>query len=775
MLSWSSAPFLRLALALMAGIAAYLYLGQGWAGSAAPWAAGLVLLYGGAWAWSRRQFAPAATDAVGILGLLAVAALGLARVQAVTESRRADHIGRFVPRIEFYEAVVDEAPVVRANTFATTLRVRAVRVGGRWHTATGGVRVSLPRHETQDSVPAPRYGERWLVQGTPKPTKGPANPGEFDYRQYLAYRQVYHAQFVHFGQYQQLGYAPLSWPVALSQRAAAVLDGVLRRYVPSAREYALGTALVLGFKDDIDSETKQAYANTGTTHIMAVSGLQVGLLFAALQALLTRLPLGRSLGRRRLLTAGLGLALIWSYAFLTGLSASVLRATVMFTLVIVGQAFERQSSLFNTLSAAAFLLLLYNPYLLCDAGFQLSFLAVLSIVYLQPRIVRWLDPRNYVLDQRRSWHGPTRQGLTRALAALADASWQLTALSLAAQVATFPLGLYYFHQFPFNFLLSNLIAVPISSVAVYVGVVLLLTKGLVALVGLALPAAALSWLDWLPRLVGYVFQGLIWLFNEYIFLIGRLLPGAVVGGIHLSQAQTLLIFLLIAALCVFVASRRLAWAAWSVLLLALYGGSRLAEARAVAPLREFVVYSIPRRSVVGFWQGAAVEFVTADSLPLSETERTYRLKPSLILRRARQPAYRVGWRDAAVPARAVAPPDSAEAAFRYPPAPLVLAQWRGLRVAFVRGRLRRLAGPAGSKSPAAVVAPAADVVVLRRNPRLYPDALAAHFGSAAWVVFDSSCQRWYVARQDSALRAAGFRTWDVSEQGAFVYRLADGR
>ena len=762
MLAWSSAPLLRVALAFIAGVAGYLYLGQEWAGSAAPWAAGLVLAYLIGWFISQRHGNPAATDALGILGLLAVAALGFARGQAATESRRPDHIGPLAARIEFYRATVDETPVVRASTFATTLRVQAVRVAGRWRAASGGIRISLPRHETADSVPAPRYGEVWLVQGRPELSKGPANLGEFDYRRYLQTHQVYHSQFVHQGQYKVLGYAPLSLPMAVSQRAAAVLDGVLRRYVPPLREYALGTALVLGFKDDIDQQTKRAYADTGTTHIMAVSGLQVGLLFAALRWLLARLPLGGGVGRRRLLTAGLGLALIWSYAFLTGLSASVLRATVMFTFVIIGQAWERQSSLINTLSAAAFCLLLWNPYLLCDVGFQLSFLAVLSIVYLQPRISRWLDPRNAVLDRLRGWQPPLVQRGYRALAGLADTAWQLTALSLAAQVATFPLGLYYFHQFPLNFLLSNLIAVPISSLAVYVGVGLLLAKGLVALSALALPPAAGAVLDWLPRGIGWVFEQLIWLFNEYIFLIGRVLPGAVVGGVHLSQGQTLLIFLIIGAGCVFLASRRLAWAGWGVALLALYGGSRVAAARAIAPRREFVVYSIPRRSVVGFWQGAAPEFVTADSLPLSETERTYRLKPSLILRRARRPRYRVGWRGAGVPARLVAAPDSAERARRYPPAPLVLAQWRGLRVAFVSGSLRRLA--AGPTPPLP-----ADVVILRRNPYLDPDALAAHFGRRARVVFDSSCKRWYVARQDSALRAAGFRTWDVNEQGAFTY------
>jgi competence protein ComEC len=770
MLNWSSAPLLRVALAFIGGIAAYLYLGQNWAGSAVPWASGLVLAYGLLWFWSQRQPTPAATDAAGLLGLLAVVVLGFARIQGYTENRRADHLGRFAPRIEYYRAVVDEAPVVRANTFATTVRVQAVRVAGRWQAATGGIRISLPRHETNDDVPAPRYGEVWLVQGTPELSKGPANPGEFDYRRYLQYHQVYHSQFIHQGQYKVLSHAPFSALIAVSQRAAGVLDNVFRQYVKSPREYALGTALVLGFRDDIDAATKQAYANTGTTHIMAVSGLQVGLLFAALQWLLGRLPLsmaGGSVRRRRLLTVGLGLAFIWNYAFLTGLSASVLRAAVMFSLISLGQAFERQSNIFNTLSAAAFGLLLYNPYLLCDVGFQLSFLAVLSIVYLQPRLVRWFDARNFILDRQRSWHSPARQRLTHWGAWLADATWQLTALSVAAQVATFPLGLYYFHQFPFSFLLSNLIAVPISSAAVYVGVVLLVAKGIAAFLGLLLPAMAAPWLDFLPKIVGYVFQGFIWVFNEYIFFIGRLFPGAVVGGVHLNQTQTLLIFLLILVVCAFFATRRLAWMGTMLVLLACYAGSRVAEAAEVAPVREFVVYSIPRRSVVGFWQGAAPEFVTTDSLPLTETERTYRLKPSLILRRVRQPYYRVGWYGATVPTRLVGAAPPADSTRRYPPAPVVLASWRGLRVAFVSGRLRRL--------PAAQAQFPADIVVLRRNARVYPDGLAAHFGPRARVVFDSSCKRWYIARQDSALRAAGFRTWDVNEQGAFIYPLALSR
>jgi competence protein ComEC len=192
MVHWSAAPFIRLALAFMLGIAAYLYLGQSWAGSAGPWAAGLVGLFALSWYWSQRQASPAATDAAGLVGLLAVAALGFARGQAATESRRPDHLVHYATRIEFYRGTVDEPAVVRANTYATTVRVQAVRIAGRWQAATGGVRISLPRHETAAAAPAPHYGEVWLVQGAPEPSKGPANPGEFDYRRYLEYHQVLH-------------------------------------------------------------------------------------------------------------------------------------------------------------------------------------------------------------------------------------------------------------------------------------------------------------------------------------------------------------------------------------------------------------------------------------------------------------------------------------------------------------------------------------------------------------------------------------------------------
>jgi competence protein ComEC len=493
---------------------------------------------------------------------------------------------------------------------------------------------------------------------------------------------------------------------------------------------------------------------------MAVSGLQVGLLFAALSWVLRRLF--APLRGFRYWSAAVGLVVIWSYAFLTGGSASVLRATVMFSFIIVGRAAGRQDSIFNTLAVAAFALLCYDPFLVADVGFQLSFLAVLSIVYLQPRIARWLSPAAYCHGRRRPWQPRLVQGWWRGLGWLGELTWQATALSLAAQVATFPLGLYYFHQFPLSFLFSNLVAVPISSGAVYVGLALLALQSLVAGLSLLLPAGAAEVLAYLPQAVALVFEKMIWLFNEYIFWIGRVMPGALIREIHVSALQTLFIFGIIGAALAWLATRRLAWLAWTTALVLAYAGSRVAEARRVAPRAEFIVYSLPRRSVVGFWQGAAVEFVTVDSLPLSETERTYRLLPGLIQRQARQPEYRRGWHGAWVPVARLADADSTNPRRYLRPAPLVLAQWRGRGLAFVAGRL------SSATRPTAVAA-----VILRRNARIKPETLAAVFGTQPWVVFDSSCKTWYVARQDSALRAQGFRTWDVTAQGAF--HLGPGR
>ncbi|AYA36987.1 ComEC family competence protein [Hymenobacter oligotrophus] len=738
---WATHPAVRLVLALVLGIVSWFYWGEALP-ELLPWLAAGTALYLGANWWATRAGAPSAHDAVGLLGLGVVVLAGTTVAQQATESRRPEHLYHQGP-VEFYRAVVDDYTVVRPNTYATTLRVSAVRVAGQWRPALGGVRVSVPRYEA--GAQEPHYGQVWLVRGAPAPAKAPLNPGEFDYRRYLSYHQIYHQQFVHPDQYRVVALRPPNWLRYYSMQAAKELEGVFRRYVTAKREFAIANALVLGLKDEVDRDTKQAYANTGTTHIMAVSGLQVGLLFGVLQ-----LVLGRFFGNTRgfrVWSAGVGLLVIWAYAFLTGLSASVLRAAVMFTFVAAARAAGRQSNMYNTLAVAAFCLLLYDPYLLVDVGFQLSFLAVLSIVYLQPRIAHWVDAQEWAARRIRPWQPRWQQKLLGGTGWALDAVWQAVALSLAAQVATFPLGLFYFHQFPLSFLLSNLVAVPLSSLALYVGLglqaVALLAEGAVQLTGLQA-------LLWLPRGLGWVFEKLIWLFNEYIVWVGEAMPGALVTGIHLTPPQTWLLYLLIALLLAFAAWRRMVWLGAAAVVLLGFSGSRVQADRRIAADKRLVIYSIPRRSALGLHDGASALILTPDSLPLNHTEQTYRVLPGLTERGNRQVRYVAGW-----------PP---QLAVRHlGPGGPVLLSWHGLRVAYVSQRLWK------GQQPVPV-----DVVVLRRNARVWPEQLLATFGPRALVVFDSSCRAWYVARLLPQLQGLGMRAHDVTTQGAVVQQVTTG-
>jgi competence protein ComEC len=195
------------------------------------------------------------------------------------------------------------------------------------------------------------------------------------------------------------------------------------------------------------------------------------------------------------------------YAALTGFSPSVQRAAVMFTFVIVGTAIHRQSSIYNTLACSAFFLLWINPYLVYSVGFQLSYLAVFGIVYLQPRIAAWISPNNKLLNYL----------------------WELTAVSIAAQLATFPLSLYYFHQFPTYFWLSNIVVIPAALVMLPLGMMTLAS-------GLIVPALAKG--------VGFLLGKFIELINASVSFIQQL-PGSTVEGVSITSLQTWLLYFVI--------------------------------------------------------------------------------------------------------------------------------------------------------------------------------------------------------------------------------------
>lgn len=344
------------------------------------------------------------------------------------------------------------------------------------------------------------YGDQIFVPANYKAIAEPRNPYEFDVRKWYNNQNFYHQQFVPESDVllhkTGMGNPIIAWALQLRKKQV----NLFRSIVHNDEANAVASTLILGYRADLSEETLMAYTKTGTIHALSVSGMHVALIYIIINFMLSfldRWPLGRII---KLVVA---VALIWLYALIAGLAPSVLRSAIMLTIFIIGKTFNRHHNAYNLLCFSAFMMLLFNPHVLYDIGFQLSYLSVLGLIFLQPLIYGWFIFKNY----------------------LADKIWSFFALSFAAQLSTFPLAIYYFHQFPVYFLLSNLfILIPVTAI-MYLGLVILICR-------IEILGPAFEWL------INFTNLGLKW-------IAGR--PWASLSGIWINQVELLLLSL--AVLC----------------------------------------------------------------------------------------------------------------------------------------------------------------------------------------------------------------------------------
>jgi competence protein ComEC len=285
------------------------------------------------------------------------------------------------------------------------------------------------------------------------------------------------------------------------------------------------------------------------------------------------------------------LGLLWLFALLTGGSASVLRAAVMFSFISIGAQLSRKASIYNSLAASAFVLLCYNPYYLWDVGFQLSYLAVLGIVVFQKPLYGLFFIKNKLLDQ----------------------CWKLGSVSLAAQVFTFPACIYYFHQFPNLFLLANLLVVPLSGLILYAEIALV----------------ALSFIPGLAFVLGKLVSGLLWLMNQVVFTINKL-PLAVWDHIHLFFLPALLLYVIVAATAGWLLhkSKMLLYSALSGL--CVFTLLQAVEKWTTANRQQVIVYNIPGTLAIDVMAGNRYFFIGDSSAAAPGLNYNFHLKPARI-------------------------------------------------------------------------------------------------------------------------------------------------
>ena len=355
-----------------------------------------------------------------------------------------NHFSRFVHNEENAILQVSEPPSIRKNAVKAVLEVIAVYTDNGWVKTSGKV---IQYFEKDTLSSCLKYGDRIVQKAHFTQVPPPLNPHEFNYQKYLADDNIYHQSYIRKGSWKIIGRGYGNLFLRAGYQARYYIQDKLEASGLKGDEYAVVTALILGVRDKLDADLLKSYSSTGTVHILSVSGMHVGLIFILLGLMLSFLD-KKAYGR--IVSSVLIIFLIWFYAVITGLAPSVQRAATMFTVIILAKLLRKQANIYNTLAFSASLLIIITPAIIAKPGFWLSYLAVLGIVYLYPRFYGLFSVKNKFLEKL----------------------WALLCVSLAAQIATSPLSIYYFNQFPNYFLISNIIVVPLATIIVYGGIAL---------------------------------------------------------------------------------------------------------------------------------------------------------------------------------------------------------------------------------------------------------------------------------------------------------------
>ena len=358
------------------------------------------------------------------------------------------------------------------------------------------------RFKSDSLIEQLKYGSRILIQKPLQPIQNIGNPGSFDIKKFYLAQGVGFRINLKSSEFILLDHSEKSglqeWIFKTRDQILKTLD----KFIQDRNLAGMAKALLIGYRTDMDKELIQAYSRTGVVHIIAISGMHIALVYGLLLFIVNPV-INKQIFKP--IKPVLFLLVIWSFTLLTGAAPSILRSSVMFSFIIVGETVGKRTHLVNNLAASAFILLLYNPYILWDPGFQLSYAAVLGIALFYKPINSVFGLENKILRK----------------------AWSLTVVSISAQILTLPLTIYYFHQVPFLFLISNIVAVPLSGILLYLEIALLFLSAFTG------PAS----------IIAYLFSYLASWMNHFILSVGYL-PFSSVQGLFISIPEVILVYAL---------------------------------------------------------------------------------------------------------------------------------------------------------------------------------------------------------------------------------------
>lgn len=604
-----------------------------------------------------------------------------------------DWIGHQYTPGEILVVALSENPVEKENSFKAEASVTSKLSSNGAVKATGKIIIYFRK---DSSILQMGTGQKLTFRKALQEIINSGNPGSFDYKRYSLFNDITHQVYLTESDFIPSSEKSTTSLASILQSIRTYVLQTIQKNIPGKKEQGLAEALLIGYKNDLDRELLQAYTNTGIVHVIAVSGMHLALIFWLLNIAFKPLLKSR---KTKWLHPLLVIAVMWVFTLIAGGAASIVRAAVMFTFIMVGKSLNRNASIYNALAASAFFLLCYNPYWLWDVGFQLSYAAVLSIIIFYKPLYNMIYVKNKVLD----W------------------VWQLLAVSTAAQILTTPIAILHFHQFPVYFLITNLLVVPVSSFVLIGELILVLIS----------PIATIA------AFLGRLLSSVIWWMNSFIERLSEF-PFSVWEGLQVNLLQVILLYLIIAAMAVWLMEKKTTGLWVSTVALVAFFAIRAFSFNTAQQQRKIIVYNVYRHDAISFIDGRGHKLLSDSGLRYNKRLFAMAIKPTTTLFRLQS-----------------------------------VDSLTGLRIKkntalFHNKKILHINTAVAFQDPANNIH--ADIVVLSGNPRLYISDLLKTV-TPGKIVISSSVPSWKAAYWKKDCDSLNIPYHSVAENGAFVMTL----
>lgn len=405
-----------------------------------------------------------------------------------------------------YESILTSQPVEKGKVLRCDMMI--TKCEGLVFRHPFRVKATILRDTLDNRYRNLRVGDGIVACSSLSVPKNYSQSSNFDYRRWLQVHGFVAQTFVFFNQWEKvaINISSVSKLERIKIKALAFRQKMVERYKRSGidgQQYAILSAMTLGDKSQITNEMNDFYSISGASHILALSGLHLGIIYAMLMMFFPR-------HRWKMLSRCFSLVCIWTYVVLVGMAPSVLRSAAMITVYAVVSVGNRERMSVNTLSLAAFIMLLFNPLNLWDVGFQMSFIAVLSIFIFYDKLYHIMSSRILSSSLIVRW------------------IWGMTAVSVSAQIGTFPLVMFYFGRFSCYFLVTNFFVIPAATVILYSAFLMFLCSPFIII----------------QKYVAILLAEVVRWMNIGVMSIASL-PYASIENIKINKVQLILIYILI--------------------------------------------------------------------------------------------------------------------------------------------------------------------------------------------------------------------------------------